>query len=150
MTNGNIKEIEWQIEEKPIGLKGSEWLWALIIVGLAVVIFSILLKNYLLIIIVALSAFVIYELKKKISELHHFKLNNEGLYINNKRFPYDSFESFWIFPFGEIAFKRKHHFMPLLTIPFHNREESLIRDIVSNYLPEVEEEESFLDLIQKK
>lgn len=142
-------EINWQIEERPINFKNKEWLWALVIVSFAIVIFSILLKNYLLIIIVALAAFIIYASKNKMPNWHHFRLNGEGLSIDNKIFPYDNFESFWIFESKEIAFRRKHHFMPLLTIPFSDRQESLIREIVSNHLPEVEEEETFLDLLQK-
>lgn len=142
-------EINWQIEDRPKNKKNSEWLWALAIIGFSVIVFSIILKNYLLIIIIALAIFIFYASKNKEPEQHYFKLNNEGLYINGKLFHYDSFESFWIFPDKEIAFRRKHNFMPLLIIPFDSNEESQIEKVVSSHLPEVEEEASFLDLLQK-
>ena len=161
-------EINWQIEDRPITHTNSQWLWALAIVGLAIIVFSILLKNYLLIVIVFLSAFIIFVSKNKKLELHHFQLNNEGIFIDGKFYSYESFESFWIFPArnashgdagwhseaggpdNEIAFRKKHHLMPLLIVPFHDPEEPEIRKIIESHLPESEEEESFLDLLQKK
>ncbi len=142
-------DINWQVEEQPI-TPNSNWLWALAIVGFAVIIFSILLKNYLLIVIVALSAFIVYARKFKKLETHDFRINSKGITIDGKFYSYESFESFWIFPDEEMVFRRKHHFIPLLTVPFHGYEEQEIRKIIENYLPESEEEESFLDLLQKK
>ena len=142
--------VNWQVEERQTNLNNGQWLWALAIIGFAVVIFSILLKNYLLIIIVALTAFIIYASKNKKSEMHDFHLDSNGIDIDGKLYPYENFESFRILPDKEIAFRRKHHLMPLLIIPFHGHEELEIRKILESRLPESEEEESFLDLLQKK
>ena len=71
-----MNEINWQIEEKPLSTKNTEWFWALAIIGISIVIFSIILKNYFLIIIVTLTIFIIYASKNKSPELYHFKLNN--------------------------------------------------------------------------
>ncbi len=167
-------EINWQIEERPTNLNNSQWLWALAIIGFAVVVFAILLKNYLLVVIIILATFIIYTLKNKKPETYNFRLDNNGITIDEKLYSYENFESFWIFPArnaspasnashsnagwrseaggpdSEIAFRRKHHLMPLLIIPFHDSEESEIRKILESRLPESEEEESFLDLLQKK
>lgn len=148
--NSALDELNWQMEERQSNLNNNEWLWALAIIGFAIVVFSILLKNYLLIIIVALAAFIIYARKFKKSEMHDFRLDNEGITIDGKLYSYDNFDSFWIFPATEIAFRKKHHLMPLLIVPFHDYEESDIRKILESQLPENEEEESFLDLLQKK
>ena len=142
--------VNWQIEERQTNLNNGQWLWALAIIGFAVVIFSILLKNYLLIIIVALTAFIIYASKNKKPEIHNFHLDSNGIDIDGELYHYDNFESFGILPDEEIALRRKHHLMPLLIIPFHGREELEIRKILESHLPESEEEESFLDLLQKK
>jgi len=157
MTNETIKikvqeesGVNWQIEERQTNLNNGQWLWALAIIGFAVVIFSILLKNYLLIIIVALTVFIIYASKNKKPEIHNFHLDSNGIDIDGELYHYDNFESFGILPDEEIALRRKHHLMPLLIIPFHGREELEIRKILESHLPESEEEESFLDLLQKK
>lgn len=151
IRDGNApEEISWQVEERQTNLKRGEWLWALAIVGFAIVVFSILFKNYLLIVIVALAAFIVYARKVKRPETHDFRLDNRGIAIDEKLYSYENFESFWIFPGNEIALRRKHHLMPLLIVPFHGREETEIRKIIENHLPESEEEESFLDLLQKK
>ena len=142
--------VNWQIEDRQANSNNGQWLWALAIIGFAVVIFSILLKNYLLIIIVALTAFIIYASKNKKSEMHDFHLDSNGIDIDGKLYSYENFESFGILPDKEIAFRRKHHLMPLLIIPFHGHEELEIRKILESRLPESEEEESFLDLLQKK
>lgn len=148
-ANTNRDTIEWQFEDRPITPK-SEWLWALSIFGFAIIIFSILLKNYLLIVIVALAAFIIYISKNKTSEFHNFKLDDECLHINGKIYPYENFESFCIFPDKEIALRNKRHLTPLLIIPFNGDAESMIKKILSEHLPESEEEESFLDLLKKR
>ena len=57
--------INWQIEERQANLNNGQWLWALAIVGFAIIVFSVMLKNYLLIIIVALTTFIIYASKNK-------------------------------------------------------------------------------------
>lgn len=150
------EEIDWQIENNPIrSNNNAEWLWALAIVSFAVIIFSVLLKNYLLIIIVFLSAFIVYISKNRKPELHHFRIDNEGLHIDGKFYNYENFDSFWIFPAQfdsqkELAFRYNRSIMPLLIVPFHNSDESAIKKILENHLLEMEEKESFLDLLQKR
>ncbi len=143
-------EINWQIEEPDHLPKNAEWFWALGILALSLIVFSILLKNYLLIIIIALAAFVIYARKNKRRELVDFRLDNKGLHIDSKFYSYEDFESFWIFPDKEIAFRNKRRLLPLLIAPFNGDDESAIKKILSDYLPESEEEESFLDLLRKR
>ncbi|MEK7087220.1 MAG: hypothetical protein AAB958_00770 [Patescibacteria group bacterium] len=148
-------EISWQIEDGPTNPINSQWLWALAIVSFAVIVFSIMLKNYLLIVIVFLSAFIIYISKNKKPESHNFRLTNEGLYIDGKFYSYENFESYWIFGDHqelekELALRYKRRVMPLLIAPFHSNDESSIEEIISNHLPQNEEEESFLDLLRKK
>lgn len=147
--NSDLDEMSWQVEERPI-TPSREWLWALIIIGFAIIVFSVMLKNYLLIIIVILTAFIVYLLKNKNSEFQYFRLDNEGLHIDKKLYPYENFESFWIFPDEEIAFRRKQHLTPLLIVPFYGQEELGIRRILESHLSENEEEESFLDLLRKR
>ena len=158
MTNENIKiriedELEWQTEEPNFTPKTTEWFWALGILALALIVFSILLKNYLLIIIIALAGFIIYSNKNKKSELINIRLNNNGLYIENKFYPYDGFESFWIFPTHperKFALRHNKHLMPLLTVSFHDDDEPQIRKILEKHLPENEEQESLIDLLRKR
>ncbi|MCX6813850.1 MAG: hypothetical protein NT078_01310, partial [Candidatus Azambacteria bacterium] len=68
-TNPDFDGINWRIEEPNFTPKTTQWFWALGIFALALIVFSILLKNYLLIVIVALAAFIIYGGKNKKSEL---------------------------------------------------------------------------------
>ncbi len=143
-------EINWQIEEPDHLPKNAEWFWALGILALALIVFSIILKNYLLIIIVALATFVIYARKNKRHELIDFRLDNQGLHIDSKFYSYENFESFWIFQDNEIAFRNKRRLLPLLIAPFNGDDESAIKKILSDHLPESEEEASFLDLLRKR
>ncbi|MDP2638605.1 MAG: hypothetical protein Q8P06_00305 [Candidatus Azambacteria bacterium] len=144
--------IDWKIEEPNFTPKTTEWFWALAIFATAVIVFSVLLKNYLLIIIVILAAIIFYIGKNRKPELINFRLDNEGLHIDKKFYPYDNFESFWIFPAHnkELALHYKKHLMPLLIIPFHSVDELKIRKILNEFLPENKEQESLLDLLRKK
>ena len=158
-------EVNWRIEEPDLTPKTTEWFWAFGILAFALIVFSILLKNYLLTIILALAIFIIYSSKNKKPELINFRLDNDGLYIEHKFYPYDSFESFWIFPARggspeggenttdkerELALRFKRHLAPLLIVPFHNDDEPRIRRILNKYLPESEEQESLIDLLRKR
>ena len=156
----NETEMQWRIKEPQFAPKSREWLWALGIFAVAIIIFSILFKNYLFIVIVGLAAFIIYVLKGKEADFLNFRLDDDGLHIENKFYPYENFESFWIFPAQlddwpahverEFVFRYKKHFMPLLIIPFHHNDESQIRKILSKYLEENEEKESLIDLLRKR
>ncbi len=160
MENEDIKiriedNLKWKIEEPDLMPKTAEWFWALGILAFAVIVFSILLKNYLLIIIVGLAAFIIYSSKNKKPDLLNFRLDNDGLYIGHKFHPYDDFESFWIFPAKdteerELVLRHKRHLTPLLMAPFHNDDEQRIRRILNKHLPESEEKESLIDLLRKR
>ncbi|MDO8618308.1 MAG: hypothetical protein Q7N87_05500, partial [Candidatus Uhrbacteria bacterium] len=88
-------EVNWQIEEPDHLPKNAEWFWALGILGLALIVFSILLKNYLLTIIITLAAFTIYAVKNKRRELIDFRLDHDGLHIGHKFYSYGNFESFF-------------------------------------------------------
>jgi len=164
-TRDDSDEVNWKIEELDLTPKTIEWFWALGILAFALIVFSILLKNYLLTIILALAIFIIYSSKDKKPELINFRLDNNGLYIEDKFYPYDSFESFWIFPArggspegGEnttdkerkLALRSKRHLSPLLTAPFYNTDEKKIRKILEKYLTENEEQESLIDLLRKR
>jgi len=164
-TGVDFSEIIWEIEEPDFTPKTTEWFWAFGILAFALIVFSILLKNYLLIIIIALAIFIIYSSKNKKPELINFRLDNDGLYIESKFYPYDSFESFWVFPARggspeggenttdkerELALRYKRHLAPLLIVPFHNNDEPRIRIILNKYLPESEEQESLIDLLRKR
>ena len=156
-TNAASDEINWQIEEADLAPKTTEWFWALGILAFALIVFSILLKNYLLTIIIALATFIIYSNKNKKPELINFSLDNDGLYIEQKFYSYGDFESFWIFPEGQrnnkeckLALRYKRRLMPLLIVPFYNNDEQKMRIFLNKYLPENEEQESLIDLLKKK
>ena len=160
MPNENIKitikdEISWRIEESDFAPQTAEWFWALGILAFALVVFAVLLKNYLLIVIIALAAFIIYENKNKKPELIHFTLDGNGLRVGDKFYPYENFKSFWIYENiagqkRELVFRRQQNFMPLLTIFFNNEDESEIQKILNKHLPEKEEPESLIDLLRKR
>lgn len=162
-ASADFDEITWQIEEPDFTPKTTQWFWALGIFALALIVFAILLKSYLLIVIVVLAAFIVYSNKNKKPELINFRLDNDGLHIENKFYPYDSFESFWIFPAmggsasggenlseRELVLRYKRHLMPILTVPFYNDDEPRIREFLNKYLPESEEEKSLIDLLRKR
>ncbi len=171
-ASADSDKVDWRIKEPDSTPKTTEWFWALGILAFALIVFSILLKNYLLTIILALTIFIIYSSKNKKPELINFRLDNDGLYIEHKFYPYDSFKSFWIFPARggsppavgrgalggeaqideehELALRYKRHLAPLLIVPFYNNDESRIRRILNKYLPESEEQESLIDLLRKR
>ena len=162
-TEGETDSLEWEIDEPQFAPQAQEWYFALAILGLAAVVFSILLKNYLFIVIVALVALIIYSSKGKKPAVLKCRIDGEGLRIGKSFYSYDRFDSFWIFPAHinlesgatslhdrEMAFRHTRHVLPLLIVPFHNNDETTIRKILSEHLPESEEQESLIDLLKKR
>ncbi len=148
-----VYELGWQTPEPELLPKTAEGFWAMAILGAAFLIFSLLLKNYLLAIIVILVAIIFYGLMNKRPEMINFRLDDSGLHINETFYPYENFESFWIFEGlldNEVVFRYKKHFMPLLTIPFNAGDETKIRNMLKRHLPEVEEKASLIDLFRKR
>ncbi|OGI71350.1 hypothetical protein A3B84_00600 [Candidatus Nomurabacteria bacterium RIFCSPHIGHO2_02_FULL_35_13] len=114
------EKLEWTALEYEEKERGNDWFWALGVIVVAGSIASFIYSNYffgLLLIIggVLLGAFAI-----KKPDLVFYELNEKGLKIRNRLFPYKNIKSFWVKIDGEkplLFIKSERLFMPIISMP---------------------------------
>jgi len=142
---------QWQTQKNAQQKTNKFWLIGLIIAGLACLIISFWQKNFILAILTILILFVIFQFSRKDSSTHNFSVNDQGIQIDEKLYPYQFLKSFWIFyePNGiqELSIESKKTIVPLVKIPLYSQDPNEIRKFLLRYLPEKEQGESLLDII---
>jgi hypothetical protein len=82
-----------------------------------------------------------------------YELNNSGLNINNKSYPYKSYKSFTIIREGDLSsinlFPLKR-FMPPISAYFAQSDEAQITDAIGNHLPYEEHQMDFIDRLSRR
>jgi hypothetical protein len=145
--------LSWTAPEFIKHEKSAGWFWALGIIGVALVVVSLMMQNYLFILIVILAAFLIYIQAKKRPTNIRVTLTNKGIIINDKEYAYSDLRSFWIFEEPEIeclSLISKKLTQPQIQIPFGEQNPKKIREILIKFITEKEQEEPLIDAIARK
>ena len=143
--------LTWQAKEFKKKARGKLWyiIWALFSLG--IIIFAVLEQSPLMALVFILISVIAYLFSKKEPDKIEFILNKKGIQIKDKLYSYDNLESFWIFydpPRKKIlSFKSKKILMPYLKIPIAKQDPIKIRKYLLKFLPEKEQEESFIENI---
>lgn len=144
--------ISWQSKEtKNTGKLKPLWLIIFIAAGLGLLVFGFIQKNFIFIILTILLIFVIYQFSRPREKSDHFRINEQGVSINRTFYPYDFLKSFWIFyepgVRKELSIESKKTIMPYIKMPLTDQDPNQIRNILLQYLPEVQQEDSLIDII---
>ena len=145
------KQIEWEAPEYDHFEKDANWFWTIGGAALGLVLIAILLKNFLFAIIILLGAFTVMLYGARLPSLIYFALTPKGLRVKDRLYPYNYLRSFWI---SDEHAKRKiiiesdrlllPHLIILLPPEIDDVE---AREYLLQYLPEVQHEESLIDLL---
>jgi len=152
--NGNKDNaLSWSALEYEERERSRDWFWALGIIVVTSSVASIIFNNYFLAVLLILSGILLGFFAIKKPEMITYELNNKGLKVKGRLYPYENMKSFWVqsemmqnanqstlLSIKPILFiKTSREFMPILEIPF---EEELAQDIHTNMLAqEIKEEE---------
>jgi hypothetical protein len=86
---------------------------------------------------------------KKEPEVINFMLTVEGIAAGNEFYDYDNINSFWIFynpPLDKkLSLHMKGRMVPFIHIPIHNQDPVKIREILTQFVPEVKQQKTLLD-----
>jgi len=147
-------QIEWTAPEFEKKEKNQLWILILGLIVLIVIIYSIFTKNYSFAIVLLLACACLYIYDKKEPKEFNFSLSHRGISIENKNYPYNELKSFWIFyeppRLKQLTLISKKTFNPRIQIPLDNQDPNKIRSLLLKYLPEIEEEESLIDVLADK
>ena len=129
----------WQVPEYMTHERSSLWYIGIIVISLALIIYSIFTANFLFALIVILVAFIIF-LKSYYSPANlNFQITEEGILLGNQFFPYERIKNFYIIykpPRVKKIFFNLKSFGPDLSIIIHDVNPLLIREKLLQYLEE--------------
>lgn len=136
-----------EYEEKD---RSPDWFWALGIIIITGSIAAIIFENYFFAVLLVLSGVLLGFFAIKKPDTVTYELNQKGLMIRNRLYPYENIKSFWvqIDPQGETNLKpilfihTERVFMPIISVPI---DETIALDIhsimLSKNIAEVEMKE---------
>lgn len=85
------------------------------------------------------------------SSIHEITLNEMGIRIDSRTYLFKDIKSFWLSytPGGlqELSFHVAHWYLPRLIIPLSGKNPVPIRDFLISFIPEKEQQESFVSLL---
>lgn len=127
------KKIEWTALEYEEKERGNDWFWALGVIVIAGSIASFIYSNYFfgLLLIVGGALLVIFAVKKP--DLVFYELNEKGLKIRSRLFPYENIKAFWVHKEGEkpvLFIKSERAFMPIISMPIKQNLAEEIRNFM--------------------
>ena len=149
----NGKEIKWSVQEFEYFEKGISWYWLTIIIGVVLVFLALLQKNFLFAIFVVIAELLVLSWGSYYPKAIEVKLNDKGLEINRKKlYPYDSLKGFAVNPtysssVFEVFFFVKQKLAQEIKVLARSEDVADIKELLKNYLPEMEHEDSLIDHI---
>lgn len=147
------QNIEWEAPEFIYHEKTSDWFWAVGILTVALIIVSILLKNFLFSIIIGISGFSLLMYGAKKPNKINFSISNQGIQIGKKLYLFENLNFFWIDydpPYKkQLILESKKLLMPHILIPIGDANHEMIREALLSFIKEKRIEEPISETISK-
>lgn len=151
MVKKNVKDIvNWEAEEYLQQKKGAGWYVGFVIVVLALVALSVVLKWWTFTALVVLSAVALLLYAVRPPRKLHYSLSSKGLSEGNNLYNYEDFKSFGMLQDGDkfaIILTPRKRFSPRVTVYFPQESGEEIIDAFGMRLPMEEVKLDFLDKI---
>ncbi len=145
-----MKKLSWETVEYFHTEKTADWYWIVGIVTVSIAIISIILNNVIFAILILVSSFTLALFASRRPHVIAVELNEGGIMINKTLYPYSSLESFWVETrefHPRILIKSKKLVMHLITIFIEEVKPDEVQTFLSQYLPEEEHREPFLEKV---
>lgn len=152
--NKSADAIEWMAPEFEFREKDESWFFGLGLIMTAVIIYFALVKNFLAVVLFLLASFVLMKYANRRPRDMKFRVGPKGVEIGDEIYSFETLESFWIFynlpEVKELSVKSKKTLLPYIKLPLGSTHPVLLREILTQYLPEIEQEEGFFDDLSRK
>jgi len=151
MENKNtIKDhIKWEAPEFEHFSKDKSWSFASGLIALAVLIWAVWTKNFLLAILICVGYFTFVAYAYKKPRKINFAVTPQGVQIDKTLYDYDNLRSFWIYyqppQIKELSLRSRKKLMPYIKIPLGRQNPADIRAALIQYIPEKRHKESLVD-----
>jgi len=144
----------WQAPEYEHFEKHPKWYWVTGGILLAIIIYALATNGILMaitFILIGMLGYVYAERKPKTIQM---EITPDGIRVDDYFYDYDNIRSFWIFYEVEeeiriLSLHSKKTFLPYIHIPIGNASPIKIRETLLQYLPEIKQEISALDRLER-
>ena len=144
----------WEAPEYGHEEKHPKWYWIMGSALLAIIIYAIVTNALLMAITFILIGMLGYVFAEREPRIIQMEINSDEVRVDNYLYPYDGLKSFWIFYEVEVGIKilslhSQKTFLPHIHIPIGNANPILIRETLINYLPEIRQEFTVIDKLER-
>ncbi|MFA5935144.1 MAG: hypothetical protein WC827_04655 [Candidatus Paceibacterota bacterium] len=149
-----MEKISWKALEYKKKEKTADWYWAVIIIAISGAIIAFILHDILfaILLIIATSALLIFSTKDP--QTIEVSIDKRGVVVNKDMYPFATLEAFWLDISEDdnhkVLLRSKKTFMPLIAIPLEEYHHMDIRDLLLEFLPEIEMHEPLSQKIMEK
>lgn len=147
-----MEKLSWSALEYEEKERSADWFWALGVIVVASSLTSIIYGNYFFAVLLILSGILLGFFAKKKPDVISYELNEKGLKIRTRLYPYENIKSFWvqIEPKSVLFIKSERAFMPIISVPLEDSLAAEVHDIfVSSNIPEEEMREHISEKIME-
>lgn len=148
-----IKTLDWQTLEYEHIERSSNWFWLIGLVSLLGIIISVVLLNFLFAVVLLIAGFTVMLYGARKPELVNVSINRRGVQIKNQIYPYANIAAFALRD-DEEPFKLILHidriFLPHVTVSLEDVNPEMVREYLSEFLPEEPFAELFLEIISER
>lgn len=126
-------KLEWTALEYEEKERGNDWFWALGIIVVASAITSFIYGNLFFGLFLIIGGILLGVFAIKKPDLVFYELNEKGLKIRSRLFPYINIKSFWIKTETEkptLFIKSERLFMPIISMPIDPDHTEEIKNIM--------------------
>ncbi len=148
------QNIRWQASEFIYHEKTADWFWVVGILSIALIIVSILMKNFLFSIIIGISGFSVLMYGVKKPNKINFSISARGIQVGEKLYLFENLNFFWVDynpPYkSHLILESKKLLMPHLLIPLaEDIAPEMIREALLPFIKEKKIEEPLSETISK-
>jgi|SRR3989344_3251530 len=120
--------LEWSALEYEEKERSNDWFWALGIIVATSGITALIYNNYFFAILLVLSGALLWVFAKKKPSLIAYELDERGLRIGNRIYPYENIKAFYVQTDSKddiekksiLFIKSERIFMPIIGVPIEN------------------------------
>jgi hypothetical protein len=144
----------WKALEYEHHEKHPKWYWVTGGLLLAIVIYALITDSILMAITFILIGMLGYIFAEREPRTIQMEINPEGIRVDNYFYGYEDLKSFWIFYETEeeirvLSLHGKRTFLPHIHIPIGDTNPIIIREVLIHYLPEIRQELTLLDRLER-
>jgi|GEM_PF-4621670 len=148
--DANKEEIlcEWKAPEFRKNPKSADWFFGFGLIVIALLTWAIYTVNIMFVLVILLGAIALLSWTVRKPKPYVFQITRTGMYVGKNLVSFQDLESFWIFEFPDtniLSLKLKSRVSPGMHILVAPKDTPQVRNALSQFLVETEEQYSFAD-----